>query len=260
MTRILMRIMRTCPPACLPTRQARQVKHSNLNSENSDVIRKLGSHTGFTPTPNAKHYGVSFASAKRGFTPTPGRGVFGVSTAGAERGFTLVELAIVTVMMGLLLSVVLANFRDNEKRTGVKESSELIASSLRQMQNNTLAGLPLPNGEPAEKYSVEFDLSDPTRYRTYVYDTPSSRQIIENSGLVQGVELFDTFFPGDVISTTVMEIQFVPPFGNVLVRVNPFPGPDPTAFNQAYLDVGNVQTGFSKRISVNGISGQISIE
>lgn len=167
-------------------------------------------------------------------------------------GFSLIELTIVTAMMGILLSIVIVNLRNSQHRIAANTSAELVASALRTMQNNALSGLPKPSGSTATNYGMLVTLSTPTQYRTYAdLNLGLGQELISSEGFVPGIEIRNISVDGDAANS--LNITFDLPYGNIQLNG------DGGLANLGIMEVVHTASGYGKRVIIKANTGDIEI-
>lgn len=163
---------------------------------------------------NFSNYSPKNTSAEKGFTPTPK--LFGVSLR-SKRGFTLIEVLVVTAIIGLMSSFLISNF--SKTRLDLFETTSMVTGDIRAVQAKAAASSKYKNqircgygihyvsptsyilfAGPATGPTVDcttkdkiYDATDPTEYITV--DTKNlfdSRVEIKNIGPDNGFK--DIFF------------------------------------------------------------------
>lgn len=95
-----------------------------------------------------------------------------------NQGFTLIELMAVVAIMAILVSAIVINMAGQREARDIKIAENLLVSNIRMVQSYTLSDRVLPNGQPAQFYTIKFDLSKPTQYTIEaIYNVNSSPQM-----------------------------------------------------------------------------------
>lgn len=82
-----------------------------------------------------------------------------------KKGFTLIELLVAISIMGLLSTIIVANYRDNEEIRKLKNQAELMIDGLEKAQNMALSGMMVNNQIPiAFQFSVNNCSNDNCKY------------------------------------------------------------------------------------------------
>lgn len=122
-----------------------------------------------------------------------------------NKGFTLIELLIVVAIIGILSTVVLANYNNFGARQSVKNAAAQLKSELRKYQNFAISGQkrPDPNNttctstSPERKLDYYWILSSPSVYRAII--TCST-----DTNVPSNVLLSDTFpWSGNIIVSAI---------------------------------------------------------
>lgn len=85
-----------------------------------------------------------------------------------KHGFTLIELLVVTSIIGLLMSLSLASFKDGTAGTLLESEAVEIKSVLKKAENNTLTGLQNLNQDSSGSYGIYFSTNTPKKYYFYL--------------------------------------------------------------------------------------------
>jgi len=83
------------------------------------------------------------------------------------RGFTIVELLVVIFITGVLVTLVIADFRKGKKRDDLNLGARTLAESLNKIHNLAMTGKiegDVPNQTPTGGYGLYFDFSDLDHY------------------------------------------------------------------------------------------------
>jgi len=107
------------------------------------------------------------------------------------RGFTLLEILIVIFIVGIITTMLVVNWRKNERRYQLQRTAQEIAQLIRKAQGFALNGRQMfwsPTGEwlVPEYYGVHLDKTNPTLY--FIYG-----QFIGNPGYQNPEEIEETF-------------------------------------------------------------------
>ena len=126
-----------------------------------------------------------------------------------QRGFTLIELLVVMAIIGILSTIVLANYNNFGARQEVKNAAAELKSNLRKYQTYALAGQKNPNQTGTctslsmRYYYMEIDsTSTPNRYRA-VLDCTSATDPLPWVALQKDFSI-------SVVSCINFELQFLP--------------------------------------------------
>lgn len=79
-------------------------------------------------------------------------------------GLTLVEMIVSMAVVMFITTIFIFNYRDNNKRTDLIMSSQVMVSNVHRAQNNALGLLQYGNAVPRGGWGVYFDLATPDRY------------------------------------------------------------------------------------------------
>jgi len=125
-----------------------------------------------------------------------------------QKGFTLIELIIVMVIIVILSTLVLANYRDGQKRYALVQSAQQLASDLRRAQNMAMNGIGIT--ATRQGYGI-YTQKDRTYYLIYSNSNASqsyqpSDELIETVNLANNVKITDVS-----ISNNKADIYFESP-------------------------------------------------
>lgn len=161
-----------------------------------------------------------------------------------QAGFTIFELLVVIFIIGLLTSMVLANYRGGQKRYMLSGDTQKLISNLRKIQNMAMSGTGI-YGQYCG-YGIEIDsVLRPTSYRIYgdVYNPCASSTNIYNNGVDDIIETISLSPRVSIQSTTFtpLDVFFKPP--NPTTYING----DDAAFRSAAIvlelsDIGKTET------------------
>ena len=141
------------------------------------------------------------------------------------RGFTVIELLVVTVIIGILSTVMFANYRQGEQQLAEQQSLQTVVQAIRAAQNKALGAAEIVCDDPPCKYGVDLDrLAHPTTLIVFADGTagPASNngdydlgEEIEIFGLEEGIEVINVL-PGPDKTRILFEppdpvITFEPP-------------------------------------------------
>ena len=95
-----------------------------------------------------------------------------------ESGFTIIELLVVISIMGILMSVIVANIAGQRDHQKLRIAQNEMVTNIRKLQSYTLSSRTLPNGKSAQYYILKMDIATPDRYTIQaIYDVMSSPQL-----------------------------------------------------------------------------------
>jgi len=110
-----------------------------------------------------------------------------------QKGFTLIEMIVVMAIIVTLSTLVLANYRDGQKRYALAQSAQQLASDLRRIQNMAMNGVDLIS--PRRGYGIYLQEGE-TDYLIYSDGNASlffqpSDELIEVINLADNVEIIN---------------------------------------------------------------------
>lgn len=173
-----------------------------------------------------------------------------VRTAG---GFSLIELIVVISITTMVGSLMLANFKQGQKTQAVRASADAVVSSLREMQNKTLAGEKHPSGQPARAFGWQVVTGNTGQFNTFSEENgPSNKQILETIKLEKNVQISNIVIGST--NATGLEVRFFPPFGAIAMTGASYTEAEDLVVR---FDITYPSTSISRRITVDGITGRI---
>ncbi|MBI3231959.1 MAG: type II secretion system protein [Candidatus Doudnabacteria bacterium] len=94
-----------------------------------------------------------------------------------SEGFTVIELAVVLAIMGILIGLVVVDFARQRPERDIKIAQNQLVTNIRKVQSYSLFSRNVGNVKPAQYYILKFDTSTPDRYViqaiTDVYSAPT---------------------------------------------------------------------------------------
>jgi prepilin-type N-terminal cleavage/methylation domain-containing protein len=93
------------------------------------------------------------------------------------KGFSIIELMVVISIIGIMSSLMFANYRQGERDTVLIYAAQQIAQDIRQAQNLSLAGPKNTYG-----YGIYFDINNPTQYFIYGDEGEKNENFQYNEG------------------------------------------------------------------------------
>jgi prepilin-type N-terminal cleavage/methylation domain-containing protein len=174
------------------------------------------------------------------------------------KGFSLIELVVVMVIMGILASVMLANFRNGEKSKKVALATDTILDFIRTAQQKSLSGLSIPasnciQGKQAKSYIVVFVAGGDTinlvgmdkcgiKYNLSSQKLPVQTQIKGGNSIAL-----------DAVLLNKLQIRYLTPFAQVDAadEAGVF-----GRFRKAIVVIQSSDGKFEKTINIDGSSGK----
>lgn len=119
------------------------------------------------------------------------------------KGFTVLELLVVIFIIGLLSALVLANYRDSQKKYNLSQSAQVLASDIRKAQNMAIGGMEdLSLTDPHCAYCLHFSTSDTGSYKLFADN--------DNSSLPSGLKCNYKYVPSPPHNDEVIETIDLP--------------------------------------------------
>ena len=121
-----------------------------------------------------------------------------------QKGFTLIELIVVMTITIILSSLVLANYRDGQKRYALAQSAQQLVSDLRRIQNMAMNGVGITFASNRKGYGIHIHIlegEDETDYyliysnNNASWSWQESDEEIETVNLANNVKITDISTP-----------------------------------------------------------------
>ncbi len=176
-------------------------------------------------------------------------------------GFTLIEMLVVMVMVAMIATISIADFRKGEKSRAVNIAADGIVGALTSAQNLALSGRdtnnPGANCNTAQYYSIIFDYSNTYRLLALnncgTIDTIETFTLPPNTRIRAGGIGLNGGIAGLAVS---LEIEFLLPYAQGRVSVDG--SSVQTRFSVASIVVESTDGSVSKMVTVDGVSGRIT--
>lgn len=185
-------------------------------------------------------------------------------------GFSLPEIILAVSIFMILTVFVIANFDRGRKAQDLRQAASLFAQDIRSAQAQALAGQTIGGVVPKGGFGVRIAVNA-TTYTLFsdagnVLDLACQRYDADEE-LPSGVKSFPkdvkiSALAGDISgSPPLMDITFTPPQGTAFLNAVCTPGQPPVSTdNTATITLLHSQTGVTRTISVNRLSGQVSAQ
>lgn len=79
-------------------------------------------------------------------------------------GFTLIELLVVILIIGVISTILVANWQKSEKQYRLQRTAQTIVQNIRKVQDMALASMEFQGSIPQGRYAVRFREQDPDSY------------------------------------------------------------------------------------------------
>ena len=136
-----------------------------------------------------------------------------------KKAFTLMEVLVIMAVIGIISTMLIVDWRKNEKRYQLQRTAQGIVQSIRTAQDMALNSLKLVDEEIPLSYGVYFNKNINSSYIIFgdvngnnSYQTPSSDIFVENVLIESGIEI-DSLSPG----TQDLNIVFSLPDGFTII-------------------------------------------
>lgn len=113
-----------------------------------------------------------------------------------RRGFTLIELLIVIAVIGVISTMLVVNWRKNEKQYQLQRTAQEIVQNIRKAQDMALNSYKHEEGLPAN-YGIYFDKNDENSYivfgdinSTYTYQGDPPDIEVDDISIEAGIEIY----------------------------------------------------------------------
>ncbi len=144
----------------------------------------------------------------------------------SKKGFTLVEMLVAIMIVGVISSILVVNWRRNENRYQLQIVAQDIVQNIRKTQEMSLAGSKYFNSQSgtyqiAFNYGLNFNLSSPFSYKIFANKSNDRRydpndELLENVQIETGFEI--SSLTGSTGSLTVVDVTFTVPDGFTTIR------------------------------------------
>jgi prepilin-type N-terminal cleavage/methylation domain-containing protein len=183
-----------------------------------------------------------------------------------KKAFTLTEVLVVIFIVGLLSTILVVNWRNNEKAYLVQRTAQEIAQNFRTVQDMALAGKIFGSGtgpcfsSPCYSYGINFDTSKKNNYINFgdrnnnnTYQEPPSDLSIETITIDSNVEIYSL----SPVLGNFLNIVFSVPDGFVTINNN-------SGITSAVIKIRKVGTTCTQKRNCKTITitktGEINIE
>lgn len=135
----------------------------------------------------------------------------------SKYGFTIIELLVVIFIVGVLSSLLFADFRSGKKRYELSQAAQKLASDIRNAQGKAMGGIKSGSFDFCA-YCVRASQASPNSYIFYMDSSssscdhnyaPSNDEIIKTINLTENVEIRSTQKNGSSVSS--LNVCFEPP-------------------------------------------------
>ena len=172
-----------------------------------------------------------------------------------QNGYSLIELIIALAIMGILATMVMANFRAGEKQRNTQLGADAIMTALRTAQNYSQSGKKTSNTntscQTAQYYYVDFNSS--TQYSLNALNNCSTTDTIQVYTLPRNIRFRSATVDG-VSAAADLKVLYTPPFAKTTASRDSGPA---SAYSQILITIESSDAKYSKTVTANGISGSI---
>ncbi len=175
-------------------------------------------------------------------------------------GLTLIEMLVSLSVVMLVTTIFVYNYQDNNKRTDLIMSSQVLVSDIHRTQNNALGLKRYGEEVPSGGWGLYFDTSTPNKYimypvlqdpNTYGYSlyNPNTGVDVDKGGriieLPRGIEISNIYFKDNYIKDKA-SLSFLPPDP----RVNIYDSRNSSS-TELYVQLEDLRNGGTKTIFIN---------
>lgn len=136
-------------------------------------------------------------------------------------GFTLVEMLVMIVIIGIISSILIVNWRRNENQYQLQRAAQEVAQNIRKAQEMALAGRNCPGTTPPlpASYGLHFYRDNPNSYAMFCDKNNNgtyqpSDEFVENISIESGVQIHS-------LSSGNQDLDVVFTLPEGFVKINP---------------------------------------
>ena len=199
-------------------------------------------------------------------------GKFGVARVESERGFTLTELLVVLAIMGVFFGLILANYAGMRGKRDIKIAQNELTTNIRKVQSYALSSRDTSVG-PVKLYVLKFDTTNPSQYLIEAVQTDYSLTTpLETVNLPTGVTIESVTLAqplgGTETKPPCLQVAYALPFNKMYADsecVIEFTVRDLGIigdYDDSLVTITLVesQTGTTKTVTINGVSGVVDVQ
>lgn len=168
-----------------------------------------------------------------------------------RRGFTIIELLVAISIFIVVTSLVVANFRRGTRSDELRIAAFGLASTLRRAQTMAMTGALINGAMPLGGYGVHMTKDEPTRY--IIFADSDDKMYGVGEELEGGIISLPHNIVIDQLVPAPVSVVFTPPKPTIYINGG-------TNFNLVIITLKDLISGQAKKVIVNRISGQISVE
>jgi prepilin-type N-terminal cleavage/methylation domain-containing protein len=169
-----------------------------------------------------------------------------------KRGFTIIELLVAISIFIVVTGLVVANFRRGARSDELKIAAAGLANTLRRAQTMALAGETINGALPLGGYGVYVTLDTPNRYIIFA-DRNNDKIYGVGEELAGGINFLPPSIAINQVSPVSVSVVFKPPKPTIYIDGG-------TSENLVMITLKDSISGQTRKVTVNRISGQISME
>lgn len=189
-----------------------------------------------------------------------------------QTGFTIIELLVVLSIMGIFLTLILANYAGTRGKRDLKIAQVELATNIRKVQSYALASRNTDVGA-VKYYFLRFQENNPGQYLIFaIQNDTETITLVETVNLPQGITISSIDYTqpigGSAEKTTCVEVAFALPFNKMYadpectidLLAQGTTDPDDYANAQVVINLRDAQSVTTKTVSINGVTGVVDIQ
>lgn len=173
-----------------------------------------------------------------------------------QPGFTLIEMLVAMALVAILATVVIANYREANKRKSVQFAADSVINALREAQNNAVTGLQIQTscvqGKAAVSFAANF-IAGTNFYTITALDKCANTITLKNQTIPKGTLIKSTGLLLNGGGVASLNIKFTPPFGNTEAST----GGAAASYVSSTITLESADGTITKTVTVDGISSRI---